>query len=80
MSQNITELNLAPISNEKLVDFINLQLPIENNQLKQHIINENISKIGENISVRRFTRYQLGEGMEKKANDFAAEVAAAAGK
>ena len=40
MSQNITELNLAPISNEKLVDFINLQLPIENNQLKQHIINE----------------------------------------
>lgn len=41
------------------------------------IINENIAKIGENIAVRRFTRYQLGEGIEKKANDFAAEVMAA---
>ncbi len=41
------------------------------------LINETISKIGENISIRRFTRYQLGEGMEKKANDFAAEVMAA---
>lgn len=41
------------------------------------LINESISKIGENISVRRFTRYQLGEGLEKKSNDFAAEVMAA---
>lgn len=44
------------------------------------LVNESISKIGENISVRRFTRYQLGEGMEKKANDFAAEVMAAVKK
>lgn len=42
------------------------------------LINESIAKIGENIAVRRFTRYQLGEGLEKKANDFAAEVMAAA--
>lgn len=41
------------------------------------LITEAIAKIGENISIRRFTRYQLGEGIEKKANDFAAEVAAA---
>ena len=44
------------------------------------LINETISKIGENVSIRRFARYQLGEGMEKKANDFAAEVMAAAKK
>ncbi|EIW24218.1 translation elongation factor Ts, partial [Pelosinus fermentans] len=44
------------------------------------LINENISKIGENISIRRFTRYQLGEGIEKKSNDFAAEVMAAVKK
>lgn len=44
------------------------------------LINENISKIGENISIRRFTRYQLGDGLEKKANDFAAEVMAAVNK
>lgn len=44
------------------------------------LINESISKIGENINIRRFTRYQLGEGIEKKTNDFAAEVMAAVTK
>ncbi|GMV43646.1 MAG: hypothetical protein AMXMBFR64_53620 [Myxococcales bacterium] len=38
-----------------------------------------VSKIGENIKVRRFARYALGEGLEKRSDDFAAEVAAAAG-
>ena len=33
-------------------------------------------KIGENIKVRRFTRYTLGEGIEVEEKDFAAEVAA----
>lgn len=41
------------------------------------LINSKIAKIGENITIRRFTRYQLGEGIEKKADDFAAEVMAA---
>lgn len=41
------------------------------------IIKANIAKIGENISVRRFVRYQLGEGLEKKADNFADEVLAA---
>lgn len=44
------------------------------------LITERVAKIGENIAVRRFTRYQLGEGIEKKANDFAAEVMAAVNK
>lgn len=44
------------------------------------IITENVARIGENISIRRFTRYQLGEGIEKKSNDFAAEVMAAVQK
>ena len=42
-------------------------------------LNETIAKIGENMSIRRFTKYVLGEGLEKKESDFAAEVAAAAG-
>ncbi len=33
------------------------------------------AKIGEKISVRRFVRYELGEGIEKKQSDFAAEIA-----
>jgi elongation factor Ts len=37
---------------------------------------EMVAKIGENIVIRRFVRYELGEGIEKKKEDFAAEVAA----
>lgn len=44
------------------------------------LVNESIAKIGENISIRRFSRYQLGEGIEKKSNDFANEVMAAVKK
>lgn len=43
------------------------------------LIQEMVSKIGENIKVRRFVRWELGEGLEKKSNDFAAEVAAQVG-
>jgi elongation factor Ts len=46
----------------------------------QQLVNEKISKIGENIAVRRFVRYELGEGIEKRQDDFAAEVAAQMGK
>ncbi len=38
------------------------------------LLSEKIGKIGENIVVRRFVRFELGEGIEKKADDFAAEV------
>jgi elongation factor Ts len=34
------------------------------------------AKVGENIQIRRFVRFQLGEGIEKKESNFAEEVAA----
>lgn len=40
------------------------------------LLNEKINKIGENISIRRFVRYELGEGLEKKADNFVEEVMA----
>ena len=40
----------------------------------KELINEKISKIGENIVVRRFARFELGEGIEKKKDDFVDEV------
>jgi len=43
------------------------------------LLQELIAKIGENMKIRRFVRFELGEGLEKKKNDFAAEVAAQAG-
>lgn len=41
----------------------------------QDLLNEKISKIGENIKIRRFIRYEVGEGLEKREEDFAEEVA-----
>lgn len=39
------------------------------------LVTEKIASIKENISIRRYTRYKMGEGIEKKQDDFAAEVA-----
>ncbi|HMS40035.1 MAG TPA: translation elongation factor Ts [Pyrinomonadaceae bacterium] len=43
------------------------------------LVKEKISSIKENISIRRYTRYKMGEGIEKKQDDFAAEVASMVG-
>lgn len=44
------------------------------------LLNEKISAIGENISIRRFVRYELGEGLEKKVDNFVEEVMAQVNK
>ena len=44
------------------------------------LLTKMIAQIGENMKIRRFVRFGLGEGLEKKVDDFAAEVAAAAGQ
>ena len=41
----------------------------------EDLVKQAAAKIGENIQVRRFTRYTLGEGIEKNEIDFADEVA-----
>lgn len=41
------------------------------------LLQQMVSKIGENIRIRRFVRFKMGEGLEKKKDDFASEVAAA---
>src|SRR6476620_2578441 len=43
------------------------------------LVTEKIASIKENITIRRFTRYKMGEGIEKRQDDFAAEVASMAG-
>ena len=48
------------------------------NQTVDQLQTEMTAKIGEKISVRRYVRFALGEGMEKRSEDFAAEVAKAA--
>ncbi len=43
----------------------------------EELVKQSVALLGENIQIRRFTRFVLGEGIEKQEQDFAAEVAAA---
>jgi elongation factor Ts len=45
----------------------------------EELVKQTISQLGENIQVRRFSRYVLGEGIEKEETNFAEEVAAQMG-
>ncbi|HEY9604882.1 MAG TPA: translation elongation factor Ts [Allocoleopsis sp.] len=45
----------------------------------EELVKQSIALLGENIQVRRFTRYVLGEGIEKEEANFADEVAAQMG-
>jgi len=62
-------------------EFCLLEQPFVKDDKKsvQDMITEQVAKIGENIQVRRFARFVLGEGLEKKSENYAEEVAKAAG-
>ncbi|CAI9766538.1 unnamed protein product [Fraxinus pennsylvanica] len=64
--------------NKRLEELALLEQPyIKNDKIVvKDWVKQTIAKIGENIKVKRFVRYNLGEGLEKKSQDFAAEVAA----
>jgi len=47
----------------------------DQDQTTQQVLTELVAKIGENVSIRRFVRYELGEGLEKRADNLAEEVA-----
>ena len=40
------------------------------------LVTEKVAKTGEKITIRRFTRYKMGEGLDKREDDFGGEVAA----
>ncbi len=44
------------------------------------LLNETTLKTGEKVTIRRFVRFKLGEGIEKKQSDLAAEIAEMTGK
>ena len=43
------------------------------------LVTEKVSKTGERITIRRFTRYKMGEGLDKRGDDFGGEVASLLG-
>ena len=63
-------------------EFVLLEQPFVKDPDKTvgQLVTERVAKIGENIQVRRFVRFKLGEGIEKRQDDFAAEVLAQAGQ
>eukprot|EP00897_Mesotaenium_endlicherianum_P003255 jgi/Mesen1/2958/ME000176S01999 len=66
---------------KRMSELVLLEQPyIRNDKITvKDLVKETVAALGENIQVRRFERFTLGEGIEKKSMDFAAEVAAAAG-
>ncbi len=46
----------------------------------EELVKQTIAQLGENIQVRRFSRFVLGEGIEKEETNLAEEVAAQTGK
>jgi elongation factor Ts len=48
----------------------------DNDKTIDELLKEKIAQIGENISIRRFARYELGEGLEKRVDNFVEEVMA----
>ncbi|MEL7083920.1 MAG: translation elongation factor Ts [Cyanobacteria bacterium P01_A01_bin.3] len=46
----------------------------------EELVKQSVALLGENIQIRRFTRFVLGEGIEKKESNFAEEVAEATGQ
>jgi elongation factor Ts len=58
-------------------DFCLVDQPFAKDQSKtvKQYVDETIAKTGENIQVRRYARFQLGEGIEKRKDDLAAEIA-----
>ena len=76
--EKIVQGRLDKMVNEKALlkqDFIK-----DTSKTVEDIIKEATAEIGEKISIRRFVKYNLGEGIEKRNEDFAAEVAAQMGK
>lgn len=46
----------------------------------EELVTQSVAKLGENIQIRRFSRFVLGEGIEKQESNFADEVAAQTGQ
>merc|ERR1712157_435663 len=70
--EKIVEGRVDKIINERAL--LEQTYIMDTSKTVKEAITEAIASIGENIKVRRFSRYVLGEGIEKKSVDFATEV------
>ena len=58
-------------------DYVLLDQPFVKDPSKTvgELVTDKVAKTGEKITIRRFTRYKMGEGIEKRDEDFGSEVA-----
>ncbi len=79
---NIKEKIVAGRIEKRLKELSLLDQPFirDQNISIEELLKQAIAALGENIQVRRFQRFVLGEGIEKEETDFAAEVAAQMGQ
>jgi elongation factor Ts len=79
--ENIREKIVMGRIDKRLQELSLLDQPYikDQNITVDELVKKAVAQLGENIQVRRFARFVLGEGIEKEEVDFAAEVAAQAG-
>lgn len=79
--ENIREKIVQGRIDKRLKELALLDQPFikDQNITVDELVKRYVAKLGENIQVRRFSRFVLGEGIEKEEVDFAAEVAAQTG-
>lgn len=80
--ENIIEKMIVGRLNKELKEICLLdQIYVQDSDLTVAKYVEKVAKeAGANVTVQRFVRYETGEGLEKKSEDFAAEVAAQIGQ
>ncbi len=80
--QNIKEKIVQGRIDKRLKELSLMDQPYirDQNITVAELITQSVAQIGENIQVRRFVRFVLGEGIEKEEKNFADEVAAVGSK
>ena len=75
-SQAINRSNSSSTIKSKLKEMVLLDQPFirDSSMTIEDLVKKNISTLGENIQIRRFERFVLGEGLEKKNENFSDEV------
>lgn len=79
--ENIREKIVQGRIDKRLKELSLLDQPFikDQNITVEELVKQSVAKLGENIQIRRFSRFVLGEGIEKEESNFADEVAAQAG-
>ena len=75
-SREIKEKIVEGRIQKKLKEMVLLEQPFirDSSMTIEELLKKNISTLGENIQIRRFERFVLGEGLEKKNENFSDEV------